>query len=285
MRRNLWIASSLKRVSTSSELKGKKVAMPVANLPDVKLYYEWNGAEHLPVLVLSNSLGTNLHMWDSQIEAFSQHFRILRLDTRGHGQSSVTPGPYTIEHLSWDVVHLMDALRIERAYFCGLSMGGAIGMFLGTKAANRFHKMILSSTAAKIGTADSWATRIQTVQKGGMRSVVDTVLGRWFTESFRTAHPTEVQGVRAMLEATSPDGYIANCAAVRDSDQRDTVGNIKVPCLVVVGSADPGTPPMEARFLQKTIPGAELVELPGSHLCNIESKNQFNQHVLQFLLA
>jgi 3-oxoadipate enol-lactonase len=259
--------------------------MPVANLSDVKLYYEWSGAEHLPVLLLSNSLGTNLHMWDSQIEPFVQHFRILRFDTRGHGQSSVTPGPYTIEQLSWDVVHLLDELQIGRAYFCGLSMGGMIGMFLGINTAGRFHKIVVSSTAAKIGTTDSWATRIQAVQKGGMKGVVDTVLGRWFTEGFRTAHPAEIQSVRVMLESTSPDGYIANCAAVRDSDQRDTVAKIHIPCLIVVGSQDPGTPPTEAHFLQKTIPGAQLVELQGSHLCNIESKNQFNQHVLQFLLA
>jgi 3-oxoadipate enol-lactonase len=259
--------------------------MPVANLSDVKLHYEWSGAEHSPILVLSNSLGTNLHMWDSQIELFSQHFRVLRLDTRGHGQSSVTPGPYTIEQLSWDVVHLLDTLQIERAYFCGLSMGGMIGMFLGTNAVKRFQKIVLSSTAAKIGTADSWATRIQAVQKGGMKGVVDAVLGRWFTEAFRATHPVEVQSVRTMLEATDPDGYIANCAAVRDSDQRDTVGKIQLPCLIVVGTRDPGTPPTEAHFLQRAIPGAHLVELAGSHLCNIESMVQFNQHVLKFLLA
>jgi 3-oxoadipate enol-lactonase len=259
--------------------------MPFANLPDVKLYYEWSGAEYLPVLVLSNGLGTNLHMWDSQAEPFSEPFRLLRFDARGHGQSTVTPGPYTIEQLSWDIVHLLDALQIDRAYFCGLSMGGLIGMFLGTNAAKRFHKIALCSTAAKIGTAETWSTRIQTVQKGGMKAVADAVLDRWFTAEFRSKHSAEVQRVRAMLESTSPDGYVASCAAVRDSDQRDTVGNIRVPCMIVVGSEDPGTPPMEARFLGKTIPGAQLVELAGSHLCNIESKGEFNRHVLQFLLA
>jgi len=259
--------------------------MPFANLPDVKLYYEWSGAEHLPVLVLSNGLGTNLHMWNSQVERFSQHFRMLRFDTRGHGQSSVTAGPYTIEQLSWDIVHLLDAVQIDRAYFCGLSMGGLIGMFLGTNAANRFHKLVLCSTAAKIGTTETWTTRIQTVQKGGMKAVADAVLERWFTAGFRAKYSPEIQRVRVMLESTNPDGYIGNCAAVRDSDQRDTVGNVRLRCLIVVGSEDPGTPPTEAGFLKKTITGAQLVELPGSHLCNIESRDEFNRHVLQFLLA
>lgn len=259
--------------------------MPVANLSDVKLYYEWSGAEHLPFLVLSNGLGTNLHMWDSQVESFSQHFRVLRFDARGHGQSSVPPGPYTIEQLSADTVQLLDALQIERAYFCGVSMGGLIGMFLGTNHAKRFCKITLCSTAAKIGTTDTWTTRIQTVQKGGMKAVADAVLDRWFTVGFRTGNSAEVQRVQAMLESTSPDGYIASCAAVRDSDQRDSVGSIRRPCLIVVGCEDPGTPPTAAHFLQRTIPGAQLVELPGSHLCNIENTGEFNRHVLKFLLA
>lgn len=259
--------------------------MPFANLSDVKLYYDWRGAEHLPVLVFSNGLGTNLHMWDSQVESFSQHFRLLRFDARGHGQSSVPPGPYTIAQLSGDIVQLLDALQIERAYFCGVSMGGLIGMFLGTNVANRFHKIVLCSTAAKIGTTDTWTTRIQTVQRGGMKAVADTVVERWFTASFRAKSSAELQRVRTMLESTSPDGYMASCAAVRDCDQRDTIGNIRLPCLVVVGSEDPGTPPMEAHFLQKTISGAQVVELPGSHICNIENKGEFNQHVLKFLLA
>jgi 3-oxoadipate enol-lactonase len=259
--------------------------MPFAKSSDVDLYYEWSGAENLPVMVLSNGLGTNLYMWDSQVDAFSQHFRLLRFDARGHGQSGLTPGPYTIEQLSWDLVHLLDALKVERAYFCGVSMGGLIGMFLGTNGAKRFQKLVLSSTAAKIGTAETWTTRIQTVEKDGMKAVADAVLGRWFTADFRAKSSAEVQRVRSMLEGTSPDGYIASCAAVRDSDQRDSVSNIGLPSLIIVGAEDPGTPPMEARFLQKTIPGAQLVELAGSHLCNIESYREFNQHVLKFLLA
>jgi 3-oxoadipate enol-lactonase len=259
--------------------------MPFANLPDAKIYYEWAGAEHLPVLVFSNGLGTNLQMWNPQMVEFSKHFRVLRCDTRGHGQSGITPGPYTIERLSWDIVHLLDLLQLDRVCFCGLSMGGLIGMFLGTHIASRFHKLVLSSTAAKIGTADTWRTRIQAVQSGGMKSVGTLVLERWFTPTFRSSHAADVQSVLAMLEATNPEGYAASCAAVRDSDQRDTVKNIQLPCLIVVGSDDPGTPPAEARFLTKSIAGAQYAELPGSHLCNIESRDEFNWRVLDFLVS
>ena len=259
--------------------------MPFANLPDAKVHYEWSGAEHLPVLVLCNGLGTNLSMWDRQVAQFSEHFRVLRYDGRGHGQSEVTPGPYTIEQLSRDVVRLLDALNIGRAHFCGLSMGGLIGMFLATNEAKHFRKIILSSTAAKIATADVWNTRIQSVQSGGMQAVASTVMARWFTSSYRAAHPEDMRSVLAMLESTDPQGYTASCAAVRDSDQRDTVKDIQLPCLVVVGAEDPGTPPPEARFLTNAISGSIYAEFPASHLCNIEVSDKFNHRVLQFLLA
>jgi 3-oxoadipate enol-lactonase len=259
--------------------------MPFANLPDVKLYYEFSGAEHLPVLVFSNGLGTNLHMWDGQVEAFSQCFRILRYDSRGHGQSGVTPGPYTIEQLSWDVVRFLDVLHIERACFCGLSMGGMIGMFLGVNAPKRFHKLALCNTSSKFGTADTWNTRIQTVQSGGMKAVAPIVLDRWFTPGFRSSHPKETQAVLTMLESANPDGYVASCAAVRDMDLRDVLENIHVPCLVLTGSHDPAGTPEEGHFLTDSIAGAVYVELPASHLSNIEARDEFNRQVLQFLAA
>jgi 3-oxoadipate enol-lactonase len=259
--------------------------MPFANVQDAKIYYELAGDAHLPVLVFSNSLGTNLHMWDGQVVSFAKHFRVLRCDTRGHGKSDVTPGPYTIEQLSKDFVGLLDWLHLDRVYFCGLSMGGSLGMFLGANFGNRFEKLVLCSTAAKIGTTETWETRIQTVKSGGMETITNTVLDRWFTEGFRSTHPEEVQRVEAMLHATNPEGYVANCAAVRDSDQRNTVQNIHVPCLIVVGKDDPGTPPSEAQKLTKSMAGSQYAELPGSHLCNIESLDQFNQRVVQFLLA
>lgn len=259
--------------------------MPLAKLPDAQINYEWVGAEHLPVLIFSNSLGTNLHMWDGQTEEFTKHFRLLRYDTRGHGQSEVTPGPYTIEQLSWDVVHLLDVLKLDPVFYCGLSMGGMTGIFLGANAPDRFHKLVLCNTAAKIGTPETWNARIQAVQAGGMKAVAGAVIERWFTPGFRSSHPAETQAVRAMLEAANPQGYIANCAAVRDMDQRQTLGNIRVPCLALTGTHDPATTPADARFLAESIPGAAYAEFSAAHLSNIEARDDFNRRVLQFLLA
>lgn len=259
--------------------------MPFANLPDVTLHYEISGAEHLPVLVFSNGLGTTMRMWEPQVNAFSKHFRVLRCDTRGHGQSRVTPGPYTIEQLSWDVVGLMGALQIERANFCGLSMGGLIGMFLGTNAGDRFHKIVLCDTAAKIGTNDSWNTRIQAVQSGGMKAISAGVIERWLTASFRTSHPEETQAIQAMLEAANPEGYVACCAALRDADLRSAIRTIRNPCLALTGTHDTTSPPEEAHFLERSIPGAAYAEISAAHLSNVEAGDEFNRHVLPFLLA
>src|SRR5215470_18895045 len=145
--------------------------MPFATLPDAQLFYQWDGPENAPVLVFSNSLGTTHRMWAPQVQEFSKHFRLLRYDTRGHGESSVTPGPYAIETLVEDVLQLLDGLKIQRAHFCGLSMGGMIGMILGSVAAQRFHKIVLCNTGAKIGTLDVWNARITAVQQGGMKAV------------------------------------------------------------------------------------------------------------------
>jgi len=257
--------------------------MPFANLPDAQLYYEWSGAEHAPVLVLSNSLGTTHRMWDPQVAAFTAHFRLLRYDTRGHGQSSATPGPYTIEKLGWDVVQLLDYLQLERVHFCGLSMGGMIGMFLGANAANRFHKIVLCNTAAKIGTLETWNARIDAVQKGGMQAVAAGIVERWLTPAYRASHPGESAAVLRMLEQANPDGYVACCAAVRDMDQRETLQNVQVPALVLAGTHDPAALPADGQFLAKHIPGASYVEVNAAHLSNIEAQDKFNTHVVSFL--
>ena len=257
--------------------------MPFGKLADAQLYYEWSGPEHAAVLVLSNSLGTTHRMWDPQMAAFTRHFRLLRYDTRGHGQSSVTPGPYSIEKLGWDVVRFLDYLQLDRVHFCGLSMGGMIGMFLGANAANRLHKIVLCNTAAKIGTPETWNARIDAVQKGGMRAVAGAVLERWLTPAYRASHTAETAAVLRMLQEANPEGYVANCAAVRDVDLRPTLQNVKVPALVLSGTHDPATPPADGQFLAKQIPGARYVELNAAHLSNIEAQDDFNTRVVNFL--
>ncbi len=185
--------------------------MPFADLSDVRIHYSLTGPDSAPVIAFSNSLGSNLSMWDPQVPTFAKKFRVLRYDTRGHGQSSVTPGPYTIELLSNDVLHLLDALRLDRVHFCGLSMGGQTGMWLGIHAAKRLLKLVLCNTGATIGTTDSWKTRIDAVLARGTKDVSAAILSRWFTAPFTEQHPGVIAKAKAMIESTDPLGYTANC--------------------------------------------------------------------------
>jgi 3-oxoadipate enol-lactonase len=257
--------------------------MPVASLPEAEIHYEFDGPEQAPVLMFSNSLGTTFRMWDSQVAAFSQHFRLLRYDTRGFGDSVVTAGPYSIPQLSRDIVRLLDLLALDRVHFCGLSMGGMTGIFLGAHAPNRFHKIVACNTAARFGTPETWNARIQAVRDGGMKAVASAVIERWFTPGFRSAHPEETAAALAMLESAHPDGYIANCVAVRDMDLRDSLTDVQVPTLVLAGLYDPVATPDDGRFLASRIPNAHYTEVFAAHLSNIEARNDFNRTVIEFL--
>jgi 3-oxoadipate enol-lactonase len=257
--------------------------MAFLKLKDAQLFYQWDGPENSPVLVFSNSLGTTHRMWDPQLEAFTRDFRVLRYDGRGHGQSSATHGPYSIEQLAGDVVQLLDALKLSRVYFCGLSMGGMIGMQLGIAHASRLHKIVLCNTAAKIGTPDVWNARITAVQTGGMKAVAGAVIDRWLTAGFRAAHPGDTAQVLSMLEGCNPAGYAASCSAVRDADFRQTLGAVQVPTQIIAGAHDPATPPADGRWLSEQIRGAKFAELPAAHLSNIEAREDFNREVLAFL--
>jgi 3-oxoadipate enol-lactonase len=257
--------------------------MPFAESNGARLNYRFDGPADGPVLVLSNSLGTNLSMWDPQIPALAAQFRLLRYDTRGHGQSSVTAGPYTITQLGRDVVGLLDGLGIERAHFCGLSMGGVIGMWLGVYALERINRLVLCNTAAKIGTADMWNTRIETVRTNGLSAVAETQAQRWFTPAFIAKAPDVIAATRQMIARTSPEGYAANCGAIRDMDQRETISRIRARTLVIGGLHDPVISAADLRYLVDTIPGAKLVELDASHLSNVEAPVEFTKALLNFL--
>jgi 3-oxoadipate enol-lactonase len=257
-------------------------------LADGVLNYQLDGPEGAPVLVLSNSLGTDLHMWDTQVPAFAAHFRVLRYDTRGHGGSLVTGGPYSIEQLGQDVLALLDALKIERAHFCGLSMGGLIGQWLGINAGERLNRLIVCNTAAKIGTPDTWNPRIEMVLRDGQAAMVglrDASIERWFTPAYSSSKPDQAKRITDMLAATSPQGYAANCGAVRDADFRDQLGAIKAPLLVISGSHDAVTPPAGGLFIQENVQGAEYAEFHAAHLSNVEVGEPFSRRVIDFLLA
>ncbi|MDQ2962506.1 MAG: 3-oxoadipate enol-lactonase [Pseudomonadota bacterium] len=259
------------------------MALPTLDSQREKLNCRVDGPSDAPVLVLSNSLGTNLSMWDAQMPALTARFRVLRYDTRGHDASTVTPGPYTIAQLGRDVLMLLDALKIRRAHFCGLSMGGMTGMWLGVHAPDRIGRMVLANTAPKIGTPEIWNQRIDNVRKGGMEAIVDTVLERWFTAGFRARAPEAIARMRAMLTATPPEGYVACCAAVRDMDQRDAIAEIRHPVLVIAGTHDAVTPPAEGRATAERIRGARYVELDAAHISNVEAADRFTAEVVAFI--
>ncbi len=255
------------------------------DLPGVRTHYRWDGARDKPVVLLAHGLGANLEMWESQIPEFARHFKVLRLDQRGHGKSSVPPGPYSIEQLGSDVVALIDALGIEKCCFCGLSMGGIIGQWLGVHAPERLSGLVLCNTAAKIGSAESWNARIELVLKGGVEAAAPLVLERWFTPAYLERAPEVVESTRKMIVSTPAEGYIAGCAAVRDSDQRETIRRTGVKTLVIAGSEDRVTPPSDGKYLADQIPGASYIELPAAHLSNVEAPEKFNAAVLKFLLS
>jgi len=259
--------------------------MPFLDVNDVRMRYEWSGPETAPVLVFSNSLGTDLAMWDSQAAALSRDFRILRYDTRGHGRSSVMPGPYTISQLADDVVGLVDELELEHVHFCGLSIGGLTGISLALRVPQRLRKVVLCNTAAKIGSLEIWNARIDAVHKGGMAAVVSGILERWYTAEFCSASPEAVESTRRMLLNTPVEGYASCCAALRDADLRNEIAGIRLPVLIIAGAHDPATTPADCRFLAERIAGARYVELQAAHLSNIEASNAFTMELLAFLKA
>jgi len=257
--------------------------MPIVKSGEARIHYALEGQSGAPALALSNSLGTNYSMWDPQLPELRKKLRVLRYDTRGHGQSSLTPGPYSIEQLGRDVMALLDALDLDRVHFCGLSMGGMIGMWLGANAPERLNKLVLCNTAAKIGTSEVWNARIEAVRKNGMKSVASAVVERWFSPAFREKPPATVSSTLKMLEAANPEGYAACCAAIRDFDYREQLSRIRVPTLVIAGAHDPSTPPADGRFLADQIQGAQYAELDAAHLSNIEAQDRFNNEVAKFL--
>ena len=249
----------------------------------LRMHYALSGNAAGTVVLLSNSLGTNLSLWDGQAAVLEKSYQVLRYDTRGHGQTGVPPGPYTIGQLGADVVHLLDRLEIERAHFCGISMGGLTGQWLGIHAPERMERLALCSTGPKIGSPETWNPRIEAIRKSGMKPVAAAVIERWLTPEFRAREPEATAQAVRMLEQSPPDGYVANCEAIRDADLWAEVGKIQAPVMVVMGDQDPATPPALGRKLAEAIPGARYVELRGSHIINVEAEGEFNRGLLEFL--
>jgi 3-oxoadipate enol-lactonase len=250
----------------------------------VNLNHRFDGPEDAPVLVLSNSLGTTLELWEPQIAALSQHARVLRYDQRGHGGSPVPPGPYTVGDLGGDVVDLLDRLELERVSFCGLSIGGVTGMWLGANAPERIDKLVLACTGARIGTTEMWTDRAAWVRDRGTATVAAAVVERWFTPEFAAASPEIVARFHAMVESTPDEGYAGCCDALRDFDFRNELGRVAPPTLVISGAQDPATPPDLGAFLVDNIPAATFTLIEdAAHLANVARPEQFTQAVLSHL--
>jgi 3-oxoadipate enol-lactonase len=250
----------------------------------VRIAYRFDGGPDKPALVLSNSIGTTMRMWDMQIESLSKHFRVLRYDFRGHGGSSVPVGAYSLDRLGRDVIELLDALSIERAHFLGLSLGGFVGQWLGVRAPERIDRLILSNTSAYLGPASYFDERIAAVlQAPDMAESAEMFLRNWFPAQMLAAKPPVIEEFRAVLLATDRRGLAGLFAAVRDMDLRRTIKLISRPTLAIAGQHDTVTALSHSELIAATIPGAQLVVLPAVHLSNVEYPAEFMKAVLDFL--
>jgi 3-oxoadipate enol-lactonase len=248
-----------------------------------RLGYELSGPEQAPVLVLANSMGTTMAMWDDQLPDLSRHLRVLRYDHRGHGTSEAPPGPYRIEQLAADLLGLLDDLELEQVSFCGLSLGGMVGMWLAANAPDRIDRLALCCTSAKVDP-DPYLERAAKVLASGTGSVVDEVVERWFTAAFRQAAPRTVAKAVAMLAATSDEGYTGCCEAIAAMDLRADLPAISAPTLVIAGADDPATPPPHAEAIVAGIAGARLEMITGAaHLANIQQPQRITRLLLDHL--
>ena len=259
--------------------------MPTAESSGARLHYELSGNPRGPVLVLANSLGSSMRMWDKVLSTLEKENRVLRFDMRGHGKSQVAEESFTIADLGCDVLCLLDEIQVHRANVCGLSLGGLVALWLGVYAPERVDRAVFANTAARIGNDVMWEQRIETVRSEGMAGLADLTIGRWFTADFRARHPDEVEIVRAMIEATDPAGYAACCAVLRDTDLRGDARKVAASSLVIAGTHDPATPPEDGQALNASLPNSKYIELDASHLSAWESADDFAAAVVQHLAA
>lgn len=244
----------------------------------VEVHHDISGESHLPPLILSSSLGSTGDMWDWQLSVFNSLFHCVSYDHRGHGRSPNPPGPYSIADLGEDVIALMDKLEIERAHFCGLSMGGMIGIWLGAHAPDRIASLILCCTSAKPGNDAAWRERAEIVlAAASVEPVADAIVARWVTPAYARAHPKEVAGLHSMLVGSPPDGYAACCRVMDGLDLTEELADIIAPTLVISGAQDESLPPEHQRLIADRIAGARLETIdPGAHFPNVEQEDLFS---------
>jgi 3-oxoadipate enol-lactonase len=257
--------------------------MPMIDADGCPIHVEVVGPQDAPVLMLSNSLGTTLNMWDPQVDAYTKHFRLVRYDRRGHGKSGAPKGPYTMERLGRDVLAVLDALKIDRVNWCGLSMGGMVGQWLGAHAPERIERLVLSNTSAYFPDKTAWNDRLKFVREKGLAGLAGPNMERWFTKGFRERAPDTIERMVEMFVATPLEGYIGCGEAVRDMDHRELLPKIKAPTLVIVGRSDPATTPEAGEYIRSRIPGAAVSLLDAAHISNVEQPAAYASAVLGFL--
>ena len=258
--------------------------MPIVQSDGCPINYEVEGQQNAPVLILSNSIATNLHMWDEQAPMFAKQFRVVRYDRRGHGKSGAPKGPYTLEMLSRDSLAVADAVGAKKFNWCGLSLGGMVGQWLGANAPDRLNKLVITNTNFFYAEKQPWDDRIKLVTEKGMIALADPMMERWFTPETRTRSPQKVARVRAMLTATSVDGFVGCCQAIREMDFRESNKSIAVPTLVMVGAKDNATLPAYGEEMVKQMKNAKLATIPdAAHISNVEQPKIYADTVIRFL--
>jgi 3-oxoadipate enol-lactonase len=248
-----------------------------------RLWYEVSGSGNAAPLLLSHCLGASADLWASQLDAFNEHFRVIRYDTRGHGQSDAPAGPYSLDRLGRDALAVLDAAGAPRAHVCGISIGGMTALWLAINAPDRVDRIVAANTAARIGTTDLWDMRINQARADGLASLAPGSMTRWFTESFRGAHAETVSRFQRTMSSGSVEGYVGCARALQEADLRDRIGEIAAPTLVITGTHDPSTPPDDGKWLAQHIENSRLLELPTAHLSNVDQPETFTRAVIDFL--
>jgi 3-oxoadipate enol-lactonase len=252
----------------------------------IDVHYDLTGPEDAPLLVLSNSLGSTPVMWDAQLPTLAERLRVVRYDHRGHGRSPVPPGPYSLADLGADALALLDRIGTERVHWCGLSLGGMVGMWLAINAPERIDRLVLCCTSAKLGPPSMWIERAAVVRAEGVDAIADAGIGRWLTPAFIAREPEAAAAVRAMLAATPAEGYAGCCAAIEHMDLLDELGAVRAPTLVIAAAEDPATPPEHGERIAARVPGARFALVDdAAHLATVEQPAAMTELIAGHLLG
>ncbi|MCU4415105.1 3-oxoadipate enol-lactonase [Acinetobacter sp. WU_MDCI_Axc73] len=260
----------------------EEISIMITNRQGKQLSVQVNGPENAPAIVFSNSLGTDKGMWQPQIEALKSQYKVVTYDTRGHGQSDVVENT-SLQNLGEDVIDILDVLNIEKAHFCGISMGGMTALWLGIYQSQRFNSITVANSAAKIWTEDGWNARADTVEEKGLADLVASTHTRWFSDKFDYQNNALAQQTIQSLADTPAQGYANACRALATADVRENIASIAIPTLIIAGAADPITTVADGEFMQQHIQESQLYIIEASHLSNIEQPEAFTQVFSQFI--